>query len=150
MRPIEFEAPLELVDRGGAVVTIPPEVYDELGGSGRIPVNATFDGIAYRGSIVRMGGRPILGVLKAIREQLGVGAGDTIFVAVERDDQERTIEVPDDLRAALDQHGDAKRRFADLSYSHRREYVEWIEEAKRTDTRDRRVAKTIERLIERD
>ena len=86
---IEFDAALELVDRGGAVVSIPPEVYEELGGSGRIPVSATFDGVPYQGSIVRMGGRPILGVLKSIREELGVGEGDVIAVAVERDDDER-------------------------------------------------------------
>lgn len=146
MAGIEFEAPLELVDRGGAVVTIPPEVYEELGGSGRIPVNATFDGISYRGSIVRMGGRPILGVLKAIRNDLGVGEGDVIVVTVERDDAERTVELPEDLAAALGGHHDARAAFGRLSYTHQREYVQWIEEAKRSDTRQRRITGTIERL----
>ena len=146
MPGIEFEARLELVDRGGAVVTIPPEVHDELGGSGRIPVTASFDGIRYQGSIVRMGGRPILGVLKTIREQLGVGDGDLIMVAVERDDAERTVELPADLEAAFADHHDAKSAFGKLAYSHQREYVQWIEEAKRADTRQRRIARTIERL----
>ena len=68
---IEFKAPIEAVVRGGAVVSIPDDVVEHLGGRGRIPVKATFDGIPYQGSIVNMGGRPILGVLKAIREELG-------------------------------------------------------------------------------
>ncbi len=55
MTVFAFESPLEIAPRGGAVITIPLDVYDALGGSGRIPVTATFDGVAYRGSVVRMG-----------------------------------------------------------------------------------------------
>ena len=148
MTVIAFEARLEIAPRGGAVVTIPPEVYDALGGSGRIPVAASFDGVGYRGSVVRMGGRPILGVLKAIREELGIGEGDVISVTIERDDAERNVDVPSDLAAALREIPDAKRAFEGLSYTHQREYVQWIEEAKRMDTRQRRIRGTIDRLIE--
>ena len=75
----EFAAPIEEANRGGAVVAIPDEVIEELGGGGRIPVNATFDRIPYQGSIVSMGGRRVLGVLKAIRTELGKGPGDEVF-----------------------------------------------------------------------
>ena len=133
-------------DRGGAYVVVPADVIVGLGGKGRIAVNATFDGIPYRGSIVSMGGEAgVLGILKDIRTQLGKSPGDKVTVAVERDDVERSVVVPDELAAALDAAGlDAT--FRRLSYSHQREYVNWIEEAKHPQTRGRRVAETIERL----
>jgi uncharacterized protein YdeI (YjbR/CyaY-like superfamily) len=61
---------------------------------------------------------------------------------------ERTVRVPADLRAALAEDADAKAAFAKLSYTHRREYVEWVEEAKRPETRARRIAATVERVRE--
>ncbi|MGH9039565.1 MAG: YdeI/OmpD-associated family protein [Acidimicrobiia bacterium] len=142
-----FGAKLMAADRGGAYVEVPPEVVAALGGKGRIPVRATFDGLGYRGSIVSMGagaGR-VLGVLKSIRDQLGKGPGDLVTVTVEADSAERAGAVPDDLAAALDGAG-LRAAFDGLSFSHRRECVVWIEEAKRADTRARRVAGTLERL----
>ena len=112
---------------------VPKEVVEALGGKARIPVRATFDGIAYRGSIVSMGGQQVLGVLKAIRTELGKGPGDEVRVTVERDDQARTVDVPDDLREALATAA-LTDRFTRLSYSHQREYVTWIAEAKRPAT----------------
>ena len=140
-----FEAELVAADRGGAYVEVPREVVAALGGGGRIPVRATFDGIDYRGSIVSMGGGRIIGVLKAIRQQLGKEPGDRLAVTVERDDAERTVAVPADLTTALDAAG-VKTAFDALSFSHQREHVTWIEEAKRPATRARRVAATVERL----
>ena len=140
-----FDATVVAADRGGAFVPVPKEVVEALGGKGRIPVWATFDGIAYRGSIVSMGGQQVLGVLKAIRTELGKGPGDGVRVTVELDDQDRTVDVPDDLREALATAA-LTGRFARLSYSHRREYVTWIAEAKRPATRARRIAETVQRV----
>ncbi|MEU1205919.1 DUF1905 domain-containing protein [Nocardia sp. NPDC005825] len=67
----------------------------------RIPVRAGFDGIPYRGSIANMGAGPCLGLLKAIREELGKGPGDRVTVTLERDSAERTVAVPEDLATAL-------------------------------------------------
>jgi hypothetical protein len=141
----EFRATIAAADRGGAFVVVPAAVVDALGGGGRIPVRATFDGVEYRGSIASMGGEKVLGVLKAIRDQLGKGPGDDVIVTIGRDDAPRVVSVPDDLRAALDAAG-RHAAFDALSYSHRREYVEWIVDAKRADTRARRIAKTVEQL----
>jgi hypothetical protein len=140
-----FEGTIETADRGGAYVTVPDSVVDALGGGGRIPVEATFDGVPYRGSIVSMGGARRLGMLKSIREQLGKGAGDAVVVTVARDEAERTVTVPPDLAAALDETG-ARPAFDALSFSHRREYAMWIDEAKRPETRQRRIAQTVERI----
>ena len=111
---------------------LPAEVVQALGGHGRIPVRATFDGIAYQGSVVSMGGQKVIGLLKAIRTELGKGPGDVITVTLEVDCAERTVEVPDDLRAALEQAGRTQ-QFNALSFSHRREYVTGIIEAKKPE-----------------
>ena len=140
-----FDATLVAADRGGAFVVIPAEVVAALGGKGRIPVRATFDGVAYRGSIVSMGGEKVLGVQKAIRTELGKGPGDEVRVTVALDEEERSVDLPDDLRDALAAAALID-RFTRLSYSHQREYVMWIDEAKRPATRARRIAETVERV----
>jgi hypothetical protein len=140
-----FDAEIVEADGGGAYVRVPPEVVAALGGKGRIPVRATFDRIAYRGSVVSMGGEKVIGVLKAIRTQLGKQPGDTVTVALELDHAERSVQVPDDLRAALDEAG-LGAAFDGLSYSHQREYVSWIQEAKKVETRGRRITETVAKL----
>ena len=142
---VRFEAPLVAADRGGAFVEVPPDVIAELGGGGRIKVRARFDGVPYEGSVVSMGGTKVIGVLKGIRTELGKSPGDPITVELERDEAERVVDVPDDLATALRK---ARRRpaFDRLSYSHQREYVLWIDEAKKPETRARRITQTVERL----
>ncbi|MGY4765303.1 YdeI/OmpD-associated family protein [Kribbella sp. CWNU-51] len=140
-----FEGTIVVNDGGGAWVEVPGEVVAALGGGGRIPVQATFDGIAYRGSIASMGGRMALGILKSIRGELRKGAGDPVTVTLVRDAAERTVEVPADLAAALQEAG-LRKAFDALSYSHRREHVNAINDAKRPETRVRRISKALEML----
>jgi hypothetical protein len=140
-----FEGKITLNDGGGAWVEVQEEVVAALGGGGRIPVQATFDGIAYRGSIASMGGCKALGILKDIRSQLGKGAGDPVTVTVERDSAERTIEVPADFAAALEEAG-LRKTFDALAYTHRREHVNAINDAKLPETRARRITKALEML----
>jgi hypothetical protein len=143
----KFVAVIEEAPRGGAFVAIPPQVVEELGGGGRIKVKATFDGIPYRGSIVRMGGESIIGLLKDIRVGLGKGPGDEIAVTVESDLEERVVEVPPELEDLLDGSPEARKAFEALSYSHRREHATHVAEAKNPETRQRRAAKTIDTLL---
>ena len=140
-----FEAKIEEADRGGAFVAVPAHVVEALGDNGRIPVRATFDGVAYQGSVVSMGGQKVIGLLKAIRLELGKQPGEVITVTLEVDQAERTVTVPDDLRAALDEAG-LSDRFDSLSFSHRREAVASITEAKKPETRARRISQTLDRL----
>ena len=125
---------------------IPPDVAEGLGG-GRIPVRASFGGTPYRGSIVRMGGESVLGVLKEIRETLGLAYGDEVEVTIERDEDERVIEIPAELATLLEANPAARSAFEALSYSHRREHALHVAEAKKPETRERRARKTIEALI---
>ena len=151
MSEATFRAPVRSSDRGGGghLVEVPTEVVEALGGKGRIPVTATFDGVPYRGSIVRMRGVAVLGVQKAIMAEAGVSVGDMLTVVVRNDKAPRQVEVPEDLAEALARNDAARAAFDGLSFSHRREYVEAINEAKRPETRARRVERTLQALIDR-
>jgi hypothetical protein len=143
-----FEAVIQPAAGGGAYVEVPPEVITALGGGGRIPVEATFDGLPYRGSIASMGGCMALGILKQIRTDLGKGPGDPVAVTVSRDLAERTIDVPEDLATALEAAG-AREAFDNLSFSHRREHITAITDAKKPETRARRIAKAVDMVAPR-
>lgn len=142
-----FEAEIHASADGGSWVIVPFDVEEVFGGK-RVKVQATFDGLPhppYRGSLVRMGEpHHILLIRKEIREQIGKGPEDTVRVVVWKDVEPRTVTVPTDLDEALSADQDARAAFDALSYTHRKEYVQWIEEAKRAHTRDRRVARTLE------
>lgn len=134
---------------GGAFVEIPFDV-EAVFGSKRPKVKALIEGVPYRGLLVRMGGpNHILIILKSIREQIGKTFGDEIKVNVELDVEERVATVPAELKRAFKSDKEAKPAFEKLSYTHQKEYVKWIEEAKKTETRARRVEQTIQLLKER-
>ncbi len=144
-----FEATVEKGRGGGAWVTVPFSVEEVLGTRGQVKVVATFDGHPYRGSLAPMGGgRHVLGIKKEIRQAIDKSIGDTVTVTIEPDTAPRQVEIPDDLLAALDARPGARQAFEQLPFSHRREYVEAIEEAKRPETRVRRIARTVDSLTE--
>jgi antitoxin component of MazEF toxin-antitoxin module len=151
MAEVTFRAPIRPSGRGGGghLVDVPTEVVEALGGKGRIPITATFNGVPYRGSIVRMGGGAVLGVQKAIMAEAGVSVGDSLTIVVRNDEAPRKVEVPDDLAEALARNDPARAAFEGLSFSHKREYAEAINEAKRPETRARRVERTIRAMIDR-
>ena len=141
-----FRAVIEDAGNGGAFVTIPFDV-EQAFGKKRVKVLATIQGVPYRGSLVRMGGEcHLLPVLKDIRRQTGKSIGDEIEVTVEEDTQPRSVTVPPDLGQALAVEPAAQAFFGQLSYTHQKEYVQWIEEAKRPQTRQTRITKTVEML----
>lgn len=146
--PQRFEAEILASDGGGAYVEVPFDV-EAVFGRKRVPVKATFDGVPYRGTLVRMGGPAhILIILKEIRERIGKQPGDRVAVTVELDTSERTVVVPGDLQAALDAEPRAAASFAKLAYTHQREYVQWVESARRDQTRSNRITRAVEMVIE--
>ncbi len=150
MATASFRAPLKPSGRGGGhLVEVPPRVIEALGGKGRIPVTATFNGVPYRGSIVRMGGGAVLGVQRAIMAEMGVSVGDSLRVEVTNDDAPREVELPE-LAKALRRNRRARAAFEALSYSHRREYAQHVAEAKRPETRARRAERAIEQLLAKE
>jgi hypothetical protein len=136
-------------DSGGAGVKIPFDVQEAFGKKGRVPVKCTIDGYPYRGSIVPYGGTHYIGVVKKIRDAIGKTYGDTVDIVMELDEEPRVVDVPEDFARALAGNEAAKKAFDKLSYSHKREYVEWINEAKKEETRKRRIAKAVEKLLEK-
>jgi hypothetical protein len=146
MKKYKFKAQIKAGDGGGAYVLFPYDTEKEFATKGRVPVKATFDGVPYTGSLTKYG-NPLhmLGVFKAIREQIGKQPGDTIDVVVRKDDAVRTAEIPGELEKLMKKAG-LLPVFEKLSYTHRKEYCRWITEAKKEETRSKRLAKAIEML----
>lgn len=141
-----FEAVIQSAGRGGAYVVVPIDV-ESVFGSKRPKVKATFDGEPYRGTVVRMGGPDhILPILKSIREKIGKQAGSTVHVTLCLDTEPRRVVVPGDLSAALDAVPLARDFFDQLSYTNRKEYVRWVEGAKRETTRASRIERAVSML----
>jgi hypothetical protein len=141
-----LEKPVNGVD--GAFITAPFDVEKEYGTRGQVKVKATFDGHPYRGILAPMGtGGHVIIVRKDIREAIGKKAGDKIDVTLERDSEERLLEIPDDLQAVLKKNVAARKFFESLSYTHRKEYVTWIASAKKEETRLKRLDDTLTKLL---
>ncbi|HEX8116974.1 MAG TPA: YdeI/OmpD-associated family protein, partial [Pyrinomonadaceae bacterium] len=140
-----------LVERreGGEVcsITIPFDVEKTFGGRNRVPVRGTLNGAPYRSSVFKMGGDcHFMVVNRGLRAAAGVKGGETVPVTMERDDAPRRIEPPADFARALKGNKDAQATWGKLSYTHQREHVQSIEEAKRPETRQRRIEKSIQTL----
>lgn len=144
-----FTATIEPVSGGGACVFFPFDVHAEFGTHGRVAVHATFDGVTYTGSMIKYG-QPMhmLPMLKGIREQVGKQIGDQIDVVIWRDESERVLLIPDAFAKRMQQEA-VLPFFESLSYTHRKEYIRWITEAKKEETRVRRFEKAIEMLKDR-
>ena len=141
-----FTAVIQNAGGGGAFVEVPFDV-EAVFGSKRPKVKALIEGIPYRGILTRMGTEcHILGIRKEIRERAGKTFGDEVTITVEPDREPRLVEVPADLLKELKKDKEAKARFDKLSYTHQKEYVTWINEARKEETRQNRILKTIELL----
>jgi hypothetical protein len=141
-----FTAIIKNAGGGGAFVEVPFDVEKEFG-SKKPKVKAMIEGVPYRGLLTRMGTEcHLLIILKDIREQIGKTFGDEVKITVEPDTEPRLIDVPAELKKAFRTEKEAKAFFDKLSYTHQKEYVNWINEAKREETRQNRIVKTIEML----
>ena len=137
-----------LVPRGPAAAVVLDDAQVAAVGEGakRFPVVATVNGYTWRTTVTRMGGEFLLGLNRAVRQDAGVEAGDTVAVEVELDSAPREVEVPAALADALDSDPEARAAFDRLSYTNRKEFARWIDEAKRDETRRRRLSRAVEML----
>ncbi len=146
MKKYKFKAKIEAGDGGGAYVLFPYDVEREFGTKGRVAIKATFNGVPYTGSLIKYGNpQHMLPMLKAIRQESGKDIGDTVAVEIWKDEEARTLDVPAPFKEAMGKHG-VLPVFERLSYTHRREYCRWITEAKKEETRLRRLQKAVEML----
>lgn len=148
-KPQRFRVELEMEE--GSVATgfgVPFDVQKVFGTRARVPVRGTINGAPFRTSLFPMGGRHIMVVNQKLRAAAGVGPGQTVAVTLERDDEPRVVTPPADFARALKADEAARATWEKLSYTHRREYAEHIEDAKRPETRQRRIEKSIRMLAE--
>jgi len=145
-----FTARIETPDDiKGGFVTIPFDCEKEYGSKGQIKVKAWFDGHSYRGVLANMGGNcHIIIVRQDIQKAIGKKPGDTITVELERDTEERVVEVPKALETLLARNAKARKFFDSLSYTNRKEYAVWISSAKKPETQQKRLTETIEKLTQ--
>jgi hypothetical protein len=143
---MKFRATVELGGKTAAGIEVPEDVVAALASGSRPPVTVTVGGHSYRTTVARMGGRFLVPLSAANRTAAGVAAGDEVDVDIEADTAAREVEVPADLTEALARDDAARAAFDGLSYTHRKEWVRWVEEAKKADSRATRLAKTVEAL----
>jgi hypothetical protein len=127
-------------------VVLPFDVEQAFGKKGRLPVKVTVGGVQFRMTLAIMGKEYILGFKRDSAEKAKIKVGDTVRLVVERDDEERTVEIPDDLAKDFKKNAAAKKAWEALAYSHRKEHAEAITSAKRPETRAQRIEKTLTML----
>ena len=130
-------------------IEIPFDVEKEFGRRGRVPVRGTINKYPFRSSIFSMKGKHFIPVNRQLREGARAVAGDTVSVTLERDDEPRIITPPEDLARALKSNPQALAAWDRLSYTHKKEFALVVEEAKRPETRQRRIEKTLFELCNR-
>ena len=146
--PQVFTATLEqAAGEGGRWLVVPFDARAVFGAA-RPPVRGTVNGVAFRGRLAVYGDVTVLGLRREIRAAAGIDVGDPVDVVLELDDEPRTVDGPAELEAALAGEPHLRAAYDALSFSHRREYAEWIGEAKRPETRVRRAERANEMLLE--
>ena len=141
---MDFRATVILGGKAATGIQVPDEVVEALGPGKRPPVVVTLGGHTYRTTVAPMGGTFFVPLAAEHREAAGVRAEQEIDVRIELDSAPRTVELPDDLSAAMDDP--ARAAFDGLAPSHQKEWVRWVTEAKKPETRTARIEKTVEGL----
>lgn len=143
-----FTTTLVLDDKVNATgIRVPAEAIAALGGKKKPPVIVTVNGFTYRSTVAAYGDVYMLPLSQERRAAAGVAPGDVVEVTLELDTAPRTVELPDDLAAALAARPGARAAFDALAYSARKEHVRQVTEAKAKETRERRIAKIVAGLI---
>lgn len=132
-----------------AYVNFPFSTEELFGKKGQVKIKALFDGsIHYRGSLAKMKSDcHRLGLTQEVRQQLGKTFGDRVSVQLWEDKEERIVEIPEDVQNVFDTHPQAFDLYQKMSYTHRKEYMRWITEAKKPETRENRKVKMIEMIL---
>ena len=144
---MKFRTTILLNGKTATGLEVPPELVDALGAGKKPAVTVTIGGYSYRSTVAVMGGKFMLPFSAEHRAATGLGGGDEVEVSLELDTAPRELVVTDDFAAALDAAPQARTAFDALSYSNRRRYVLSIDEAKTSETRQRRIEKSVITLL---
>jgi hypothetical protein len=145
---MKFRTTILQGDKTATGIRIPDEVVEALGSGKRPPVRVTVKGYTYRSSVATVSGAYMVGVSAEHRAGAGVAGGDEVDVEIELDTEPREVTVPDDFAAALDAEPKAREMFDRLSNSNRGWHVSQVTGAKTDETRQRRIAKSVDALRE--
>lgn len=124
----------------------PFDVVEIFGRKGRVPIKGTINGFPFRSSLMNMGDGHMMVVNAEMRTGAKCEAGDTVSVVMELDEQKRSVEVPAYLKKIINGDAKAKEFWEKLSFTHKKEYVREIEDAKRTETREKRITAMMDAL----
>jgi hypothetical protein len=146
-KSLRFTAKIQGREIGAvAAITPPVDVQEVFGTRARVPVRGTINGFPFRSSLMPMGGCHMMPVNKALRDGAGVDAGDTVEVAMERDEEKRTVDAPAVLTKALAKNKAAAANWEKMPFTHKKEMAILIAGAKKDETRERRLAKVVQVL----
>lgn len=146
-KKLRFQAKIQGKEAGVvAAITPPVDVVEYFGTRGRVPIRGTINGFAFRSSLMPMGGCHMMPVNQALCKGAGVQPGDLVDVVMERDSEERTVEVPPELKKQLAKSKKAQERWDRLAFTHKKEMANSITGAKQEETRKRRLAKVVQVL----
>ena len=146
----EFEAAIELMGpkETWARIFVPFDVQHVFGTKSRVAVMGTLNGFPFRSSLFPDGdGRHYLYINRGLREGANAKPGELVRVELEIDSIPRKVEIPEDLMIILAQNPVADARFDKMDPSHKKEYVDWIESAKKPETRSNRVEQAIPLIL---
>ena len=146
MSKLKIKATLEPRGPAAALILSDEQVAKLADGKKTPPVKVTVNGHTFAGRIGRMRGENMLGFNKEVRAACAVEPGETIEATIELDSAERTVEIPPALAVAFRQDKAAKKLYDGLAYTHRKEFANWVAEAKKEETRDRRVEQALAML----
>jgi len=141
---VELDILLQSTDEypSSAFIVCEFDVYAVFGSKGRIPVIVKVGSHQFRSSLAPMSGSHMMVFNREMRDATGFKAGDRVHMILERDVQDRQVDVPEDVKAAIEADGKWE-AFITQSYTHKKEQMLWINEAKRPETRQRRIEKLL-------
>ncbi|MGE8433494.1 DUF1905 domain-containing protein [Chryseobacterium joostei] len=149
--PIKFTAVIKQNgEMNAAFVEFPFSTEELFHTKGQVKIKVIFDNkIEYRGSLAKMKSDcHILGLTQEVRKQLGKTFGDEVSVSLIEDKEERVVDIANDIALIFNENTQAKELFDKMSYTHKKEYIRWIEEAKKTETREARKIKMIQMILD--
>jgi hypothetical protein len=145
---VKFRTKIEQAGKAATGIRVPDEIVEAMGKGKKPPVRVTINGYSYRSTVATVSGHYMVGVSAENRAGARVAGGDTVDVDIELDSAPRELTVPLDLAKALDREPKARRFFDGLSFSNRQWHVLSVEGAKTDETRQRRIARSVEMLRE--
>ena len=143
-KKLRFQAKIQGREAGVVAAIAPPvDVIDYFGTRARVPIRGTINGFPFRSSLMPCGNARMMPVNKTLCQGAGVQPGDFVDVVMERDEEERTVEAPPELKKEMAKSKTARERWDGLAFTHKKEMVNSISGAKQEETRKRRLAKVI-------